>query len=85
MDGKGIVPRYYFNVFDGHSQRDDLGTELPGSEQARREVVRLAGQVISDNAQRIVLGAGWHLEVRDELGALVTRLDLVVEAQAKAA
>jgi hypothetical protein len=85
IGGKGIVPRYFFNVFDGRSPCDDVGTELPGPDQARREAIRLAGQIISEDPQRIVLGAGWYLEVRDERGALLTRLDFIVASEAEAA
>jgi hypothetical protein len=79
------VPRYFFNVLDGRSSPDDVGSVLGGPDDARREGIRLAGAIIDEHAAVIALGSSWHLEVRDESGALVTRLDLIVDAPAKAA
>ncbi|MEN3237724.1 hypothetical protein PUR29_29960 [Methylobacterium ajmalii] len=79
------MPRYYFNVLDGRSSPDEVGSVLGGPDDTRRKGIRLAGAIIDEHAPDIVLDSSWHLEVRDESGALVTRLDVVVDAPAKAA
>ena len=50
------MPRYFFNVHDGHSCLDTEGTELVNLDTARREGLRFAGQVIEDQNQHDTLG-----------------------------
>ena len=77
------VPRFHFNVFDGVSDIDTEGTELPSWEEARFEAIRLAGEIIRDDSKRIAVGEDWRLEVTDETGLILFRLDFnVMEAPA---
>jgi hypothetical protein len=72
------VPRYFFHVYDGRADRDTTGTELPGVDQARREAIAYAGRILDDDAHRIALGEDWHMDVTDEAGLLLFRLDFLV-------
>lgn len=60
------MPRYYFNIFDGYSELDDTGTELPDIYTAQTEAVRLTGEVIRDMGAKFWNGEFWRLEVTDE-------------------
>ena len=68
------MPRYFFNVHDGHSCLDTEGTELADLDTARREALRFAGQVIEDQNQHNTLGKDWRLEIADETGLVLYQL-----------
>lgn len=69
------MPRYFFNVFDGRIDIDPTGAELSGWKDARREAMRVAARIIDDDAESLALGADWHMEVTDERGLILFRLD----------
>lgn len=75
------MPRYYFNVYDGLSSLDVEGTELPDWRAARKAAIRLAGEILKDDADRIDLGEDWRIEVADQTGLVLFQMTfLVVEA-----
>lgn len=77
------MPRFHFNIYDGISLPDRDGSELADWQEARLEAVRLAGVILRDNATRIALGEEWRMEVTDETGLILFRLDFnVLEAPA---
>lgn len=75
---EGHVPRFHFNIYDGVSDIDYEGQELAGWEEARLEAVRRSGKIIQNDAKRLALGQEWRMEVTDENGILLFRLDLTV-------
>lgn len=79
------MPRYHFNVFDGYSTVDTEGTELPDWQAARREAIRLAGLILADEADKLLLGEGWKLEVTDPTGLILFRLDFCFSASSAVA
>ena len=74
------MPRYHFNVYDGVSLPDDDGTELADIQAARQEAIRFAGRIIADEAHTLALSEDWRMEVTDNSGILLFRLDVVVTA-----
>ena len=77
------MPRFHFNVFDGVTYIDKEGSEFPNWEEARLEAISVAGAFIKDQSKRVALGEDWHMEVTDEVGLILFRLDFhVVEAPA---
>ena len=72
------MPRYHFNIYDGITSIDRDGTELPDVQSARREAMILAGAVIEDSAKISKLGEEWRMEVTDDTGLLLFRLDFMV-------
>lgn len=76
------VPRYHFNVYDGVSSLDLDGTELPDVQAARVEGIRLAGEILKDDADRIDLGEEWRLEVTDQAGVVLFRMAFLVVEEA---
>lgn len=72
------MPRYHFNVYDGHAQMDADGTELPSAQVARIEALRLAGQIIGDSAALAGFGESWRVEVTDDAGLVLFCMDFRV-------
>ena len=70
------MPRYFFNVHDGHSSLDQEGTDLPSPDVARVMAIRLAGEIFRDEAERMLLGLAWRLAVLDEAGKSVFGVDV---------
>ena len=72
------VPRFHFNVYDGVNEIDREGTELPDRGEARIEAMRLSGEILKNTAHRLALGEDWRMEVTDEKGLILFRLDFTV-------
>lgn len=60
------MPRYFFNVRDGHDLPDELGTELVNDDAARKEAVRAAAQMLLDVHDRFWDQGYWIMTVLDE-------------------
>jgi hypothetical protein len=69
------VPIYHFIVHDGSNVPDPDGTELASLSVARLEAVKLAGELLRDQPQTFWDGSDWHLDVTDERGHILFRLD----------
>ena len=78
MVGAAIVARYFFNVHDGVSGLDEDGVDLPDITTARAEGLSLAGQVIREAAATGCISNDWHLEVKDDTGLTLFRMDFHV-------
>lgn len=76
------MPRYFFNVHDGHSEIDNKGTELPDTNYARREAIRLSGNILDNEAKTIALGEEWRMEVVDDRGLILFRFDFTTTVSA---
>lgn len=72
------MPRFHFNVYDGIEILDKLGVELPSITYARREAIRYAGGLLEDGARKDSLGSEWRMEITDESGLVLFRLDFLV-------
>ncbi|MFK5600657.1 DUF6894 family protein [Methylobacterium sp. HMF5984] len=70
------MPRYYFNVYDGVDSLDNEGIELVSMRVAGVEAIRFAGELFKAKAEQLLGGKPWHMEVMDEQGLLILRLDL---------
>ena len=76
------MPRFHFNVYDGVCVLDTEGTELPDWQAARLEAIRYAGALLVDDAQHVAHGQDWRMEVTDDTGLVLFRLDFIVMASA---
>jgi hypothetical protein len=72
------MPRFYFNVHDGKSGLDVIGTELPDWAAARVEAIRCMGEMMKDNAAHVVLGEDWWIEVTDSTGLILFQVALLM-------
>lgn len=76
------MPRYHFHIHDGRSIIDTDGMVLDDTAQARRMAIRLSGQYFDNEADLVSLGEEWRMEVTDDQGLILFRLDFVVTAAA---
>lgn len=76
------MPRYHFNVYDGVTLLDKKGVELPDTQFARREAIRYAGVLLEEGARLESLGEEWRMEITDETGLILFRLDFFVTPSA---
>lgn len=74
------MPRFYFSVFDGRSFPDTDGIELRDRTAAQVLAIQHAGEVLQSDAKRITPGQDWRMEVTDERGLILFRLDFSVTA-----
>ena len=59
---------YHFNIHDGQSYPDTLGTECLTVDAARIEAVRRIGRLLAEEAARFWTGDDWTMEVTDSTG-----------------
>ena len=74
------MPRYFFNVYDDRKLIDEEGTVLPNWRVAQAVAIRYAGELLQSEAERLKAGEDWHLEVTDETGLILFRLDFSLNA-----
>ncbi len=60
------MPRYFFHTADGSRERDEEGTELPDHNAARREAIKLAGAVLSEQPDVLWHSRDFRVEVTDD-------------------
>ena len=72
------MPRFHFNVYDGVSEIDREGTQLPSVLDARAEGLRLAGALLIEEAAKAAIKKDWRLEVTDGRGMILFRIDILL-------
>ena len=72
------MPRYYFHVFDSLAMFDEEGTDLPGIRAAQAEALHVAQELIGVTGSKAEFQSDWRIEVVDEAGSLVFRLEFMV-------
>jgi hypothetical protein len=68
------MARYYFDLEDGQSGRDEEGTALPTLKSMRVAAVEMLGQVLRDRSDTFWDGPDLMLTVRDEKDLVLVRL-----------
>ena len=68
------MPRYFFNVKDGHDLPDDEGTVLASPQAARVMAVFTSGELLRGHADKFWVDRDWQMHVTDEQGASVCDL-----------
>ncbi|TXN24000.1 hypothetical protein [Methylobacterium sp. WL9] len=76
------MPRFHFNVYDGKANIDSDGTDFDTWEDARVGAICSIGYELMDDAKRIALGEEWRMEVTDDAGLVLLRLDFSMIALA---
>lgn len=76
------MPRFHFNVYDGIDEPDREGTDFRDWDAAREEAIRLAGELLRDSAKQMALGEDWRMEITDETGLILFRLEFTLMASA---
>jgi hypothetical protein len=62
------MPRYFFHVIDGVTCTDLEGVEIGSLAEARREAVRLSGEILSEHPGDFWTDEQWRMDVADESG-----------------
>jgi hypothetical protein len=73
------MPRYFFNVHDGKDLPDDEGIELPGRNEAHRQAIITAGEMLRESDRKFLAGDIWEMHVTDARGTTVCRLRFSAE------
>ena len=60
------MPRYFFNVYHGRSEPDEVGEELPDRHAAWKEATITAGQILQGLDGKLQPSCDWRMEVTDE-------------------
>lgn len=66
------MPRFFFHLKDGVTLCDDEGMSFPTIDEARREAVRTAREIMADDVRRGDLDLVDRIEIADEGGNAVT-------------
>ena len=72
------MPRFHFNVYDGVTDIDHTGVELADWREARLVAIQHAGAIFKDDPKRLAIGEDWRMEVTDDSGLVLFRLDFSV-------
>ena len=70
------MPRYFFNIQDGHDFPDDTGTVCADATEARTQAVIASGALLKDLGARFWQDADWRMHVTDEQGGTVCDLHI---------
>lgn len=65
------MPRFHFNVHDGISLPDKEGSDHADIPAARRQAIRLAGDLLRDQGEIFWNGQEWEVEVTNEHGLIL--------------
>ncbi len=77
------MPRFFFHTANGSRARDTEGIELPHPGAARKEAIRYAGAVLSNDPDVLWDGRDFRVEVTDDANLLLfTIIMLAVDAPA---
>ncbi|QAU44690.1 DUF6894 family protein [Bradyrhizobium guangzhouense] len=76
------MPRFQFNVYDGNDSLDTEGTDLPDLRTAQIEAIAMAGGILRERARFIRLDDDWRMEVTDDTGLILFRLDFQIVGSA---
>ena len=68
------MSRYFFDIEDGRSSRDDEGTNLPNLQGVRGQAVQMLGQVLRDRSASFWDDPELRLTVRDDGDLILMRL-----------
>src|SRR5436305_2336353 len=69
-----LTPPAFFNLHDGRDLPDNEGTELAGRNEAHRQAIITAGEMLREGDRQFLANAIWEMHVTDAQGATVCRL-----------
>lgn len=65
------MPRFFFDIENGESQRDEIGTDLKDLKAARAAAIQLSGEMMRDTPEGLNETGAWRCQVRDGGGSTV--------------
>ena len=69
------MPRFHFNVYDGTTTLDKVGTDFDTFSEARSEAISVVGRFLQEKFEHIATCDEWRLEIADERGLVLTSLE----------
>lgn len=60
------MARYFFDIIDGETRIDTLGTECASHDEARAEAIMTAGEMVRDALRHFREISEWQMIVHDE-------------------
>jgi len=75
LTGSTHVPRYFFHITDGQAFRDNVGTELPGLVEARREARATFGDLLKNRFDWET--DTWQIDIANEQGRILATLTVL--------
>ena len=79
-----LMPYFFFDIQDGVEMIDDVGTECTDLEEAQREAVKAATEILGSSGHDLWSGETWIMKVR-EGSMIVAELSFTARKVAKAA
>ncbi len=73
------MPRYFFNVYDGVTILDPIGTVLPSLAEAKGEAFATAIETLRFREAEISVEDGWRVEVADANGKVLLTMKFTIE------
>lgn len=74
------MPRYFFDIKDGHDFPDLQGSEWKDLAEARNEAVRYAAEVLKEMPERFWNAEQWTMSVSDQHRNLLFTLKFFAES-----
>ncbi|MBB3901124.1 DUF6894 family protein [Methylobacterium brachythecii] len=74
------MPRFYFDIHDGATIRDEIGRVLTSREEVRREALKVALKLLAAEAED-ARETALVLTVRDEAGGVSLRIRVVSQVE----
>ena len=71
-----LMPVFYFHTQTDTRTSDDVGTELPGPVEARREAIRTCGEMIRDCAEGFWGSRPWTVTVTNAAGLVLWEISV---------
>jgi hypothetical protein len=71
------MPRFYFHLHDGTTDRDRAGVELPDLDAARDYAATYLGDSLREAGRALWNGQNWQLDVTDAAGLIYLTVHVV--------
>jgi hypothetical protein len=80
QERRGKMQRYSFRVTRGRHLRQDISSDLPDNQAAKREAVAIFSDLARSFAHDLDVNPEWQIEVTDEFRKPIFRLTLLAES-----
>jgi len=78
------MPKYFFHVMNGRAIVDTVGLLLADDNEARRQALHGAGEMLADEGMSLWLGNAWVMTVTDRDGFVLSNLRISVDQPVRA-
>ena len=79
------MPRYYFHIRDGELVCDEHGVIFASDEEARREAIRAARDIMAEQVRQGTLSLSDRIEIADDSGKRIMMIPFAEAVRIKSA